>query len=281
MFCCLLFHSVILYCFDDKQNTGIYLKSELCFISSVCVSAGAAEEQGGARGRERSRGEITNKETTWSSAGWPFASSSPERVGSLLLLSPPSPPSLFPEPTYALPATLSTAAGHKEEEAPLTQRCDTLERRARKVRTNSRKDEQRLVFGDENKKKVRLVSPPGLRRENGRLGGRCLRRMKRQKKKTCYQTKREFLSWTWSWSRGVWMSWAECEQQWRMPGWCPPLWSSICSSCGSVVSGWCAASSAPPPGSASRWSSLLSSVRGSAWRATARIPASKATTPHW
>lgn len=115
MFCCLLFHSVILYCFDDKQNTGIYLKSELCFISSVCVSAGAAEEQGGARGRERSRGEITNKETTWSSAGWPFASSSPERVGSLLLLSPPSPPSLFPEPTYALPATLSTAAGHKEE----------------------------------------------------------------------------------------------------------------------------------------------------------------------
>lgn len=67
--------------------------------------------------------------------------------------------------------------------------------------------------------------------------------------------------------------------QWRMPG-CP-LWSPICLSSGWASTGWRGARSAPPHGSASRWSSLLSSASGSAWRASVRIPVSKATTPRW
>lgn len=70
-----------------------------------------------------------------------------------------------------------------------------------------------------------------------------------------------------------------CGGPWRMPG-CPQ-WSPICLSSGWASTGWCGARSAPPHGSASRWSSRPWSASGSAWRATARIPASKATTPRW
>lgn len=70
-----------------------------------------------------------------------------------------------------------------------------------------------------------------------------------------------------------------CGGQWRMPG-CP-LWSPICLSSGWASTGWRGARSAPPHGSASRWSSLLSSASGSAWRDSVRIPASRATTPRW
>lgn len=70
-----------------------------------------------------------------------------------------------------------------------------------------------------------------------------------------------------------------CGGQWRMPG-CP-LWSPVCLSSGWASTGWCGARSAPPRGSASRWSSLLSSASGSAWGASVRIPASRATTPRW
>lgn len=250
-----------------------YLRVTRTAVQLWFVCAGAIEQ------RRAVRGEITNKETTFSFApappGWPPAKFSRE---GWLTPSPPLLPLFFLFQTHIrTPLQPSKATGEKKEER-------------QKQKSNSCNFLERAQLPRMPNASVLQMDHMGTRgnwfyfsQRRKQEGGHTflfffLHRMRRQKFPSVL-TKQAPLSWSWNPRLVIKCPGVSVEGSERMPG-CP-LWSPICLSSGWASTGWCGARSAPPHASASRWSSLLSSASGSAWRGSARIPASRATTPRW
>lgn len=196
----------------------------------------------------------------------------PERVGSPILLSSLSSVLFLPNP-YTHSLQLCKATGEKKEER---RGEGNFWNNTKRRQQETSKDVKRVGAADGSLGYAgEVIFFPFRRKQRGLRA--FFRRMRRQNLPRL--TKQAFLSWSWNHPACDLMSPGLCGGQWRMPG-CP-LWSPICLSSGWASTGWCGARSAPPHGSASKWSSLLSSASGSASRVSVRIPASRATTPRW